>query len=100
MRRVQIYLDDWLDDELATRAHREQRSKAALIREAAAQYLGDADATRASAERDAMDAWIGGTLDGEPGDIDEMVYGSDHSPAAEAAPVSMPPQPGRRRQAP
>ena len=74
MRRVQIYLDDWLDEELALHAHREGRSKAALIREASVRYLRDADVTPPAAATDPMDAWIGGTPEA-PGDIDALLYG-------------------------
>ena len=83
MRRVQVYLDDWLDDELALHAHREGRSKASLIREASVRYLRDEDVAvpRGPAE-DPMDAWIGGTL-GAPGSVDDLLYG----PLAEPGPM-------------
>ena len=45
MKRTQIYLDEGLDRRLRSRARKEQRSAAALIRDAVRTYL-DAQATR------------------------------------------------------
>jgi predicted transcriptional regulator len=66
MKRIQIYIDDSVDEALTKRARKERRSKAALIRDAV---------ERAYPEQghDPLDAWAGG-IDGVPGDIDEIVY--------------------------
>jgi hypothetical protein len=66
MKRIQIYIEQDVDEALGRRARRERRSKAALIREAVRrEYLGDSP--------DPFDAW-GGGVDDAPGDIDEVVY--------------------------
>jgi hypothetical protein len=75
MRRLQIYLDEPLDDLLSARSARERRSKAALIREAIAGYYTGSAAS--SADADPLDSWVGGTVDEQPGDIDTVVYGLD-----------------------
>jgi hypothetical protein len=74
MRRIQIYIDEPLDDLLSARAAREHRSKAELIREAVADYYNEGE--RASGDDEPLDAWVGAT-DGEPGDIDTVVYQLD-----------------------
>jgi hypothetical protein len=66
MRRIQIYIDDTMDEALTRRARREQRSKATLIRDAVAQVYPQDVA-------DPLDGWAGG-IDDVPGDIDEIVY--------------------------
>lgn len=68
MRRLQIYIEDDMDELLAVQARREGRSKAALIREAVRERYGDRDVTD-----DALDAWVG-SVDVEPADIDTVVY--------------------------
>lgn len=68
MRRLQIYIDDDLDEMLAVKARREATSKAALIRAAVRQHYADYPAD------DALDEWVG-AVDSEPGDIDDVVYG-------------------------
>ena len=68
MKRLQIYIDEAVDDELGVIAVRERTSKAALIRKFVAERLG----VRA---RDPLDAFVGDIAE-EPGDIDEVVYGS------------------------
>jgi hypothetical protein len=73
VRRIQIYLDEPLDDLLSSRSAREHRSKASLIREAVAGYYGGERAV--TAESDPLDAWVGGTADQLPPDIDTVVYG-------------------------
>ena len=77
MRRTQIYLDEPLDDLLNARSAREHRSKASLIREAVAGYYGTRELSEPDPD-DPMEAWIGGTTDVEPADIDEVVYGHPH----------------------
>jgi hypothetical protein len=69
MRRVQISLDESLDDAAAKEAARRGISKAALIRAALA-----AEVTPDRAARDPWEAMIG-WLDSEPvDDIDQAVY--------------------------
>ncbi len=68
MRRLQIYIDEDMDEKLAVEARREGRSKAALIRDAVSERYGAATA------KDALDEWEG-SVDAEPGDIDAVVYG-------------------------
>lgn len=70
MKRLQIYIQEAADEELARRAAREGTSKAALIRTYVAERLG-ADHTA----RDPLDALVG-RYDAEPGSIDELVYDS------------------------
>lgn len=67
MRRIQIHIDDAMDDELATEARRCGMSKAALIRLLLSQR-------RQVMEADPIDALIGAG-DGEAAeDIDAVVY--------------------------
>ncbi len=68
MKRLQIYLDESLDETLTRRARHEGKSKAALIRDAVRERYGS------TTDRDPFDAWAGG-VDGVPGDIDSIVYG-------------------------
>ena len=70
MKRLQISIEEELDEALAIEAARRKTSKAALIRQFVREQLGG----RASA-RDPMAALIG-DIDDEAGDIDEVVYGS------------------------
>ena len=70
MKRLQIYIDEELDDELALRARRAHTSKAALIREAVRRSIGEPEATV-----DPFRDWIGGS-DAAPAPIDEVVYDS------------------------
>lgn len=70
MKRLQIYIDEAVDEELARRAVREGTSKAALIRMYVAERLGGDRAAR-----DPLDALVG-RYDAVPGSIDELVYGS------------------------
>ena len=71
MRRIQLYMDDDIDDALTAEAARLRTSRSALVR----------DAVRASLEGqldrspDAVDELVG-SLDVEPDDdIDSVVYG-------------------------
>lgn len=70
MKRLQIYIEEDLDDELAIRARRGGTSKAALIRDAVRRAIGEPEPTL-----DPFRDWIGGS-DAEPAAIDEVVYGS------------------------
>jgi predicted transcriptional regulator len=70
MKRLQIYIDEELDDALAIRARRAQTSKAALIREAVRRSLGGPEPTT-----DPFRDWIGGS-DADPAPVDEVVYGA------------------------
>lgn len=70
MRRIQIYIEEELDEALQAEAAREGRSKAALIRECVASRY----AAPESLESDPMTALVG-AIDAEPGDVDEIVYG-------------------------
>jgi len=69
VKRLQISIDEDLDEALAIEAARRRTSKAALIRQYVRQRLGG------RAIRDPMAALIG-DIDDEAGDIDEAVYGT------------------------
>ncbi len=66
VKRIQIYIEDSVDELLTRLARRERRSKAALIRDAVKREYGATPA-------DPFDAWAGG-IEEAPGDIDELVY--------------------------
>lgn len=68
MRRLQIYIDDDLDELLAVQARREGTSKAALIRSAVREQYAQ------YGTEDPLDEWVG-AVDAESGDIDDVVYG-------------------------
>ena len=70
MKRLQIYIEEELDDALTIRARRMQTSKAALIREAVRRSIGEPEPTV-----DPFRDWIGGS-DEDPAPVDEVVYGS------------------------
>jgi hypothetical protein len=67
MRRLQIYIDEDMDDLIGAVARREGRSKASLIREAVLDKFGE------SGGSDTLDE-LAGFIDLEPGDIDALVY--------------------------
>ena len=70
MRRLQIYLDDALDEALSQAAASRGTSKAALIREAVARDIGP----RPEAASDpwlALDGWISA---GGVDDLDAVIY--------------------------
>lgn len=71
MKRLQIYIEEDVDQALGVEARRQRKSKAALIRE----YV--ADRLRAPGP-DPVDAFIG-SFDGDPdlsASVDDVVYGS------------------------
>lgn len=71
MRRIQIYIEESLDDVLQAEAVRSGQSKAALIRECVAARYTAAE----SLEQDPLTALVG-SIDAEPADdIDEVIYG-------------------------
>lgn len=70
MRRIQIYLEEELDEALKVESAGSGRSKAELIRECvAARY----HALRSVSE-DPLDALVG-RFDIDPADVDDVVYG-------------------------
>lgn len=69
MKRLQIYIEEDIDQELQVRALRERTSKAALIRRFVAEKLGPLDR-----RPDPLDELVG-KIDIDPGDIDTVVYG-------------------------
>ena len=71
VKRLQISIDVELDDALAAEAAKKGVSKAALIRE----YVRDRLVHGQQRARDPLDDLLGAS-DAEPGDIDEVVYGS------------------------
>ncbi len=70
MKRLQIYIDEDLDDALAIRARRTHTSKAALIRDAVRRSIGEPEPPT-----DPFHDWIGGS-DAAPAPVDDVVYGS------------------------
>ena len=66
MKRLQIYIEEELDEALAVQAAREKTSKAALIRRFVADRLG-------GPRTDPLDDLIG-VSDAEPAGIDDVVY--------------------------
>lgn len=70
MRRLQISIDEDLDEALAVEAVRRCTSKAALIREYVREHLGGS-----KRQRDPMATLIG-DIDDRAGDIDAVVYGA------------------------
>lgn len=67
MKRLQIYIEEELDERLAVEASREGTSKAALIRRFVAERLRPVKA-------DPLEEIVG-WLDIEPVDVDDVVYG-------------------------
>ena len=71
MKRIQIHIDEALDDAAEAEATRRGQSKAALIRDALTREL----ALPSSADEDPWDAMTGWFEDGGVAEIDEVVYG-------------------------
>jgi hypothetical protein len=70
MRRIQIYMDEVLDDRLEQEAAATGTSKAALIRACVAQHYAEQHTPT-----DPLDALVG-RFEGEPvDDIDDVIYG-------------------------
>jgi hypothetical protein len=69
MRRIQLYLDEEVDDALAIEAARQKTSKAALIRTAIADRFGPI----ADIDHDPLTKLIG-SVDAEPANVDDVVY--------------------------
>ena len=67
MRRLQISIDEDLDEALAVEATRRRTSRAAIIREIVRQQLRPSDGADPFAS-------LVGDIDDEAGDIDEVVY--------------------------
>lgn len=70
MRRIQIYIQEDLDDRLQVEAAKQERSKASLIRECVSAHYGENLRT----DDDPLTAMIG-TVDIDPKDVDDVVYG-------------------------
>jgi hypothetical protein len=70
MRRIQIYIEEELDDALQKEATRTGRSKASIIRESVAARI----VRRGKPPRDPLTALVG-SIDVDPADVDEVVYG-------------------------
>jgi hypothetical protein len=68
MRRLQISIDEELDEALSVEAARRRTSKAALIREFVRDRLGG--------RGDDPMARLVGDIDDEAGDVDRVVYGA------------------------
>jgi HEAT repeat protein len=71
MRRIQLYMNDELDDRLEAEAAERGVSKASLVREAVARFFGS------TGDHDPVDDLIG-AFDGPADDdesIDSVVYG-------------------------
>lgn len=67
MKRLQISIEEELDEALAVEAARQRTSKAALIRRYVSEHLGRSESI------DPMARLIG-DIDASAGDIDEVVY--------------------------
>lgn len=70
MRRIQIYIEEDIDDALAQEANRSGTSKAALIRE----FVGERIRPMAAPQEDPISSIIG-AVDCDPARVDDVVYG-------------------------
>ena len=75
MKRIQIHIDDELDEAAEREAARRGISKAALIRESLADRLTLAD----TAKTDPWEAMCGWLDDGPVTDIDDVLYGPNRT---------------------
>ena len=69
VKRLQIYIEEELDEALGARAAREHTSKAALIRAIVAERFAER-----AGRPDPLDAIVGVDA-GEPANVDDVVYG-------------------------
>ena len=69
MKRLQIYIQEELDQALAAEAARGGTSKAALIREFVADRIG-----KDAVAEDSLDELVGSS-DAEPAGVDDVLYG-------------------------
>ena len=69
-RRIQIYVQEDLDDALQIEAAKRKRSKASLIRECVSTRYGGDSRTN----NDPLTALIG-TVDIDPENVDDVIYG-------------------------
>ena len=70
MRRIQIYIQESLDDTLQVEAAKRKQSKAALIRECVSARYGQ----NLQTDKDPITDLIG-SVDIDPADVDDVVYG-------------------------
>ena len=70
MRRIQIYIQEDLDDRLQAESARRMRSKASLIRECVVARYGE----ELRIDKDSLTGMIG-AVDIDPENIDDEVYG-------------------------
>ena len=70
MRRIQIYIQESLDDLLQVEAAKRKQSKAALIRECVSARYGQ----NLQTDKDPITDLIG-SVDIDPADVDDVVYG-------------------------
>lgn len=70
MRRIEIYVDEKIDEALRSEAIRTGRSKASLIRECVAERY----AATGPVENDPISGIVG-SVDAEPEEVDDEVYG-------------------------
>lgn len=71
MRRIQLYLEEDLDDRLGVEAARSGRSRSELVREAVRQWL---DERTGPSSGDALDAVVGWLDIGPADDLDAVIY--------------------------
>jgi Ribbon-helix-helix protein, copG family len=71
MKRLQIMIDEELDEALEHQARKEGASKAALIRRYVREKLRPLPPIR----EDPLWEMVGADVDTEPADVDEIVYG-------------------------
>lgn len=70
MKRLQIYIEEEMDDRLGIEAAQRGVSKAAIVREAVGAYLSE----DGELERDPLDDLVGAVDAAPVDDIDEIIY--------------------------